>query len=122
MTAHGRVVLIVEDEMIVAMDLQMQMEDAGWRVLGPVGTIRAAEDMLGEARPDCALLDVNFGEETSFGLARTLIRRGTRVVFLTGKTRSALPEGLNHLEMLQKPIRHDALTRLLGAPPEAASR
>lgn len=35
-------VLIVEDEFLIAMDLQAMLEDHGWRVLGPAANVRDA--------------------------------------------------------------------------------
>jgi DNA-binding response OmpR family regulator len=35
-------ILIVEDEFMIALDLQLILEKHGWRVIGPVGTVRDA--------------------------------------------------------------------------------
>ena len=51
-------ILIVEDEFVVAMDLAFILEEAGYEVLGPVGSVAQALELLRHARPDAALLDV----------------------------------------------------------------
>ena len=114
MTDTRRAILILEDEMIVAMDLQMQLEDAGWRVIGPAGTVTEADHVLDGESPVFALLDVNVGDETSFALAKRLSNAGTKVIFLTGKTRGMLPKGLNAMRVLQKPLQRDELLRVIG--------
>jgi hypothetical protein len=37
-----KTVLIVEDEFLIAMDLQLMLEDHGWRVIGPAANVRDA--------------------------------------------------------------------------------
>jgi DNA-binding response OmpR family regulator len=56
-------VLIVEDEFLIAMDLQAMLEDHGWRVLGPAANVRDALRVLADELPTVALLDVNLGNE-----------------------------------------------------------
>jgi len=53
-----KTVLIVEDEFLIAMDLQMVLEKHGWEVIGPVGTVAQALDLLAKLRPMVAVLDV----------------------------------------------------------------
>ncbi|WP_246100466.1 hypothetical protein [Cereibacter sediminicola] len=52
----GLFVLVVEDDFLIALDLQMMLEDAGHSVLGPVGTVEAALRLLDSAHPDVATL------------------------------------------------------------------
>lgn len=52
-------VLVVEDEPMIAMDIQMMLEQHGLRVLGPVGTVERALGLLERALPDVAVLDLN---------------------------------------------------------------
>ncbi|SLN75611.1 response regulator [Roseisalinus antarcticus] len=116
MKEDPRVVLIVEDEVIVAMDLKLQAEDAGWQVLGPVGTIAEAQAVVADHQPDCALLDVNLVDENSFELAEGLRRRGTRVVFLTGLAASDIPDEMRELPVVEKPVRYADLMIALSEP------
>lgn len=58
-----KTVLIVEDEFLIALDLQLTLELHGWRVLGPVASVREALQLLKEELPSVALLDVNLGHE-----------------------------------------------------------
>lgn len=55
----GLIVLVVEDEFLVAMDLEAMLERLGAQVLGPAATVHAALQLLETVRPDVALLDVH---------------------------------------------------------------
>jgi two-component system, response regulator PdtaR len=52
-------VLVVEDEALLALDLELTILRHGWRVLGPAGTVEEALELLKVETPDVALLDVN---------------------------------------------------------------
>src|SRR5690349_16023488 len=55
----GRRVLVVEDEALTALALQRLLENAGYAVLGPVGRVEDALDLLRSGPPDAAILEVN---------------------------------------------------------------
>jgi DNA-binding NtrC family response regulator len=70
-----KTVLIVEDEYLIAMDLQLMVERLGWRVMGPVATVRGALRLLEDELPSVALLDINLGTELVTPLAEALKAR-----------------------------------------------
>ncbi|RWB93021.1 MAG: response regulator [Mesorhizobium sp.] len=70
-----KTVLIVEDEFLMAMDLKLLLEHHGWRVIGPVATVRDALRLLEDEVPTVALLDVNLGTELVTPLAEILKAR-----------------------------------------------
>ena len=43
---RGRLVLVVEDELLIAMDLELLLQRHGWRVLGPATTLAEALRLL----------------------------------------------------------------------------
>ena len=51
--------MIVEDELLVALELQSIVEQLGGTVVGPAGSVEGALQLLSETTPDAALLDVN---------------------------------------------------------------
>jgi CheY-like chemotaxis protein len=69
-------VLVVEDEYLIAMDLQLLLEARGWRVIGPVGTVQEALQLLEGELPTVALLDVNLGTELVTPVAEALKASG----------------------------------------------
>lgn len=85
-------VLVVEDEILIALGLELLAEDAGYE---PVGIATTAEDALAlahRARPDVALVDVNLADGTTgVEAARALAGRGTAVLFMTANLKR-IPE------------------------------
>jgi len=79
----GRRVLVVEDEPLVAWEMVQVLTAAGVRVLGPVGSVDAAFDLLKTARPDAAILDLNLGGELVTPVARRLRQMGVPFVLAT---------------------------------------
>lgn len=65
-------VLVVEDEFFIAMELESVLTGAGYRVLGPAATVRAALGLLADHRPDAAVLDVNLGSDRVTPVAEAL--------------------------------------------------
>lgn len=107
MTDRGTArILVVEDEALIAMDLQALLEDAGYEVLGPANSSAAALALIASEEPDVALLDVNLGRSDAFGafgVATALTERKTQVIFLTGHTAHKLPQQHRHLPLVSKP-------------------
>nr|WP_272873211.1 response regulator [Sphingomonas arenae] len=68
--------MIVEDEFLIAMDLQLRLEAHGWRVVGPAATIRDALELVEQEPPDVALLDVHLGDQLITPVAECLKARG----------------------------------------------
>ena len=69
-------ILGVEDEDMIAMNLQDLLEEAGYQVVGPVATVRAALALLNLDLPDACVLDVNLRGELSTPVAQWLKERG----------------------------------------------
>jgi DNA-binding response OmpR family regulator len=110
-----RSILVLEDEALIALDLAITLEDAGWEVIGPAGSLAAARSLLDGGYPDLACLDLNIGSDTSHDLARDLLARGVPVVFVSGRDARALPEDLREVPVLGKPVRTPALLARLSA-------
>ena len=81
----GRRVLLVEDEALVAIDLEMTLEGAGAVVVGPFLRLSQAMDAVARAGPlDVAVLDVVLGRDESYPLAELLAERGVPFVLHSG--------------------------------------
>jgi CheY-like chemotaxis protein len=88
-SSHGLVVLVVEDEFLIAMDLEAMLTEHGWRVLGPAATVAQALDLLEDGEmPDVALLDVNLRGETVVPVAEVLRERGVPIVLASAYSRA----------------------------------
>ena len=83
-TGAGRI-LLVEDERILAMDLQLTLEELGFTVLGIEDTAEGAVEACARCLPDVVLMDIRIrGEADGVDAARTIRERmDTPVIFLT---------------------------------------
>jgi DNA-binding response OmpR family regulator len=97
-------VLIVEDDPMIASTLEMVLVDQGYEVAGPAATVEDALQALQATRPDAALLDYRLGGSTTEPLLDELQQRQIPVCMLTGYDRSMLPERYRHLPVLEKPF------------------
>ena len=79
----GRTILVVEDDFIVAFDVQTLLEEHGARVLGPASSVAEARAILARETPNLAVLDVNLNGEFVFPIADELRQRQVPFVFAT---------------------------------------
>ena len=107
--------LLVEDEALIAMDLAVELEGAGLRVVGPSGSLAHGLELVDGNRVDVALLDINLRGERVFAIADALLERGVPMVFLSGENESSLPERLRHIEIVSKPADTTALAARVRA-------
>ncbi len=107
---HGLRLLVVEDEYLLALYLSEALEALGARIIGPVGSVHAALDLI-ENDPDidAAVLDVNLGDEAVYPVADALASRDVPFVFASGYERDALPERYRMFRVCSKPVDPDAL-------------
>ncbi len=105
---RGRRILVVEDEPVVAMELQQLLVRLGCEVLGPAGTLDEAMALAGRGSGnsiDVGILDVNLHGQTCYPLADLLAKRGVPVVYTSGY--GELPEGRaarDNVVLLRKPV------------------
>ena len=100
----GRRILVVEDLFYLADDIGRTLSGAGADVVGPVSRMAEAT-AISEAEPcDAAVLDINIRGELTFALARRLRARGVPVLFATGYEQSFIPEDLQDVHRLMKPV------------------
>jgi len=82
--------LIVEDEILPAMALRDELEDAGYRVMDLTGRREEALDAVRDCQPDLALVNIKLhGRNDGIPLARDLQVQGIPVVFISGQTSRA---------------------------------
>lgn len=98
-------ILVVEDQPLIAMDLEDLLVSHGYGVLGPAETVAEALDWLSRETPQAALLDVDLKGETSFAVGTELKRRAVPFVFATGTAGAdgTLPEDLADVPIIHKP-------------------
>ena len=105
-------VLIVEDEIMVAMLVEDLLTDLGCDVTGPAVSAETAVEAARREIVDFALLDVNLDGGTSFAAADILRARGVPFAFVTGYEADTVDERFSKVPVLQKPIERQMLQRL----------
>ena len=108
-------VLVVEDEMMVAMLLEDMLSDIGCTPLGPAKTVKSALKLIEDVGFDVALLDVNLNGEETYPIANTLAARAVPFVFASGYSAGGLRAKFRSIPFLQKPFQQQELERALAA-------
>lgn len=98
--------MIVEDQALLAMELEMVLAEAGWEVVGCAMDSAGALAIADMHRPDLALVDINLLDGmTGPQIARRMVEdHGAAVIFLTANPEQ-IPDGFaGALGALSKPF------------------
>ncbi|MYZ50334.1 PAS domain S-box protein [Propylenella binzhouense] len=109
----GKRILVVEDEPLVALEMEALLDSIGCEIVGPAGTVGDAMKLVARARPDAALLDVNLAGRSADSIAAELTKRGIPFAFATGYGREGLPGAFKSAALVPKPLEPDQLTSTL---------
>jgi len=99
----GKSILLVEDEFLLALQLEELLQSHGGKVLGPYRRLEDAMNPVRRGDFDFAILDINLSGTMVYPLADALLARGTRFLFLSGYGHSNLPERFRAVTRLNKP-------------------
>jgi len=110
--SSGLRVLVVEDEMMVALLLEDMIADLGYRVVGPVTRLGKALDVASREAIDVAILDINVDGSEVYPVAEALAARHIPFAFVTGYGREGLREPYRGTPTLAKPFRKGDLREL----------
>ena len=120
---RGLKVLVVEDEMLIAAEMEATLEDLGCEVVGPFARVGPALQALETTRVDAAVLDVNVRGEMIFPVAERLRADGVPMVFCTGYADLPnIPEPLQGKARLSKPCASASVEAALRAEMAKAGR
>src|ERR671939_302534 len=107
-------ILIVEDELVIAIDLEETLSEEGYQVAGIARESKTALGLAQRLRPDLALVDVHLVDgDTGPEIARHLKEMGIPVLFMTANA-STLPDGMaGALGAIPKPVAPHVLKRAI---------
>lgn len=99
------VVLILEDEVLIGINLQDELQEAGYRVAEPFTTCADALEWLRTSTPDVAVLDAALKDGSCREIARELEKRAVPFLIYSGygENQGLLAE-FRHSPWLEKPI------------------
>jgi CheY-like chemotaxis protein len=109
-------VLLVEDNMIIALDTEDTMLKLGVKTVRTASGVAEALKIIEERAPNFALLDVNLGAETSFEIAELLANRNIRFAFATGYGEQVVfPASFADAPRLRKPYAMETVRATLAS-------
>ena len=104
MTAPPKILLIVEDQLLLAMGLKGELEDGGYQVLELADRHQKALGFAREIKPDLALVNIDLANgDDGVALARDLKAIGVPVLFISGQPDRARSEKAVAIASLAKP-------------------
>ena len=109
----GLRILLVEDEVMIALLLEKTLQSLGITVLGPVGHLGNALEMAQSEEFDGAILDVTIRGGSVFPVAELLMTRRIPFALATGHAAEYLPAHLRDQRLLRKPYSIDDITAAL---------
>ena len=89
-----RKVLVVEDEVLIAMELESVLAEAGCDTVRLASSVPEALQAVSDAVPDVAVLDVSVKGDPVFPVADALANIAVPFVLLTGHSLASMPERL----------------------------
>jgi DNA-binding response OmpR family regulator len=107
-------VLVLEDDVLLAMDVEDHLTEQGVRVVGPFGRVPQALEAVNSVDLDGAILDLNLNGELSFPVIEALKSKGVPLIVCSGY--AELPElksKLAGLPLLAKPWNPQKLAKLM---------
>jgi CheY-like chemotaxis protein len=118
MKTAGNKVLILEDEVLLAMNLELSLKEMGYSVLGCVITGEEALSIIEKDKPDVVLIDISLdGEIDGIETTKRIKNKyNIPIVIMTGSTdHDTLKKAndLNPVGIIYKPITDRKLSSIL---------
>jgi CheY-like chemotaxis protein len=108
-------ILLLEDQMLIAMDVEAMLSGRGFSAIATASTVTQALKSIERSPPAFAILDVNLGDGTSIPVAEALTARGIPFIFATGYGEGGMiPVEFETVPVLRKPYEVEALMRTLS--------
>lgn len=84
MTGNPRTALVVEDNMLIAMEAEEILRELGYADCHVCSSVRGALQIIADHTINFALLDIDLGNETCEEIATSLLARGVPFLFASG--------------------------------------
>ena len=112
----GKDVLVLEDQSLIAMDIEETLRGLGAVEVRCCANITDAKAALKMLTPDCAILDFNLGDHTSAAIADDLMALGVPFIFATGYGDSVMiPERFHGVPIRHKPLNSNLILEAFSA-------
>ncbi len=117
---QGKRILLVEDSLLIALDAETMLRDAGAKGVEVVASAEAGLSAIVAQEFQAAVLDINLGRGTSLPVADELAKRNIPFIFASGYSdRSTIPQRFRHIRMVVKPYASATLVEAVLAAGDA---
>jgi two-component SAPR family response regulator len=108
-------IMIVEDEALLALELEEEVEAAGHSVIGQAMSEKQAMAILERQVPEFAFVDVHLTDgPTGIDVGRHLAERGIPYVFVTGNLKRVPDDFVGAIGVIEKPYTMNGLQNALS--------
>jgi len=112
-------ILIVEDEIIVAMEIELALQSKGYAVVGKAPTSEKAIELAQKFLPDIILMDVNIkGSKDGIGTSKEILKfHNTSIIFLSAYSDSETVKRMQVIQphyFLPKPYSQSELVKIIS--------
>lgn len=97
-------VLVIEDDALLAFEMQDVLAGAGYEVIGPAATIAKALQLIGAHDIDAAFVDCNLDCGPATAVVERLTAKKIPFVVVTGSARESLPPEFSNAAFVRKPF------------------
>ena len=112
--SKARRVLVVEDEPILAMNIEDMLTELGHLVTATATRIDKALSLAEGGEFNLAALDINLAGSNTFQVAAILRRRGIPFIFTSGYGADDLVDGYRRAHLLTKPFGLNDLEHMIA--------
>ena len=100
----NRKVLVVEDEMMIAMLIEDMLDEFGCKLVGPATNVPRALELIGKEQVEIAVLDLNLDGKDTYAIADALRQKNVPFIFATGYGSTGMRPEYSDRPVLQKPF------------------
>lgn len=97
-------IMIVEDEALLALEMESELEAAGHEVVGLAAESKTAKGLIGSASPEFAFVDIQLLDgPTGIEVGRELASQGVPYVFVSGNLKRVPEDYAGAIGGIEKP-------------------
>ena len=108
----GNRIILVEDEILVAMMMRDILTDLGFAVVGPFSRLSDAMVAAVHEDIDAGIIDINLGGEFVYPVAEVLVARDIPFIFVTGYGVESIDARFAAMPVIKKPVQRQVLQKI----------
>jgi DNA-binding NtrC family response regulator len=113
MSLQGKRILVIEDDIFLALCVGQALEEQGCAVIGPATSVQQGLKLVEKTKVNGAILDINLNGEMVYPVAKELMDRNIPFVFTTGYSSLDVPSSYRSVPRLGKPVEAGVFIRVL---------